>query len=198
MNKILPLYKAKIRDDVDGIQIISLVDEPAVESDFVAFASDKEPVSFKVEDEEKRLIKGVVLRADYPIYRRSGDYEYNVVFEADTIRQMAEKFLKDGNQNNVDTDHNLHLVDGVHMQEFFIKDTENGVSPKGFEDVADGSLFAVYKVDNDLVWSDIKEGQFNGFSMYGYLSYEEAFSKEDDKDEQEVLELINKIKNKLK
>lgn len=46
-----------------------------------------------------------------------------------------------------------------------------GISPKGFEDIEEGSLFAIYKVKNDALWKKIKEGEWNGFSMEGYYRY---------------------------
>ena len=56
MDKILPLYKAELRDDVDGITAVSLVKYPAVEKDFITFSKEKEQkkkINF-VADEEKQ------------------------------------------------------------------------------------------------------------------------------------------------
>lgn len=197
MNK-LPLYKASINvfDDeyFTGIYTISLVDMPAVDSDFVAFGKPNE-VKMRVENEEKRIITGVVMRCDYPIYRNDGGYEYYVTFDADTIKQITQKWFKTGLNTNVNIMHTCEYVSGVDMQQAFIKDTEKGLNPVGFEDIADGSLFVTYKVNNDEVWQAIKKGEFKGFSLEGYLNYDKVESDED-KLIDEISEIIKQIANK--
>ena len=164
-----PIYEALVTSEDAGMLRISLVDLPAVESNFLAFAKeDGEPAHlYFVRDEERRIVRGVVMRADYPILRRNGDYEYFIVFRADTIRVMAEKYLAESRQNNVDEMHNHNDVDDVQMVQYFIKDTGAGISPSGFEDIADGSLFAEFHVLNDEVWAKVKDGTYRGFSLEG-------------------------------
>lgn len=164
-----PIYEALVTSEDAGMLRISLVDIPAVESNFLAFAKeDGEPVRlYFVRDEERRIVRGVVMRADYPILRRNGDYEYYIVFRADTIRVMAEKYLAESRQNNVDEMHNHEDVDEVQMVQYFIKDTAAGIAPAGFEDIADGSLFAEFHVLNDEVWAKVKDGTYRGFSLEG-------------------------------
>ena len=192
----IPIYKALITEEYEGMAVISLVDYPAVESDWVAFNKHEEKVQFKVEDEEKKVILGVVMRANFPIFRRTETgFEYYIEFDADTIRQMARKYLKDGFQNNISIMHNGELIkDGVYREEFFIKDDEMGISPKGFDDIENGSLFARFKIDNDNIWNDIKEGKFKGFSLEGLFEVQET---EEEQEYREIVDLINKIKNKL-
>lgn len=166
----LPIYKAEIATDEQGIYCVSLVDFPAVESNFLAFGKESrgEHLRFAtIEGDEQHLLLGVIMRADYPIYRREGDYEYFIVYEKDTIRLMAEKMLLDGHSSSVDLQHDNNLVDGVNLQELFIKDSTKGIVPKGFEDIEDGSLFAVYKVHNEEVWQMAKRGECAGFSLAG-------------------------------
>lgn len=162
----LPVYRVLVDDDQDGMVRVSLVDDPAVMSDFQSFDRQKRAQLFSVQDEDKRLVRGVVARADFPILRvneRLG--EHYIIFPASTIRDMAEKYLTEGRADNVDLMHDRHDRDGIHLVQWFIKDTAAGVNPSGFEDVADGSLFAEYKVESDEVWAAIKDGTFKGFSM---------------------------------
>ena len=192
--KKLPLYKAIIDDENTGMYCISLVDEPAVEINWLAFEKQEE-LKFKVENEDKHIIRGVIMRANYPIYRiGNSGYEYYIQYDAETIRTMAQKYLKDGFQNNIDTQHNNQLQDGVYLVQWFIKDIENGINPKWFESVEDGSLFAEFKVENEEIWNQIKEGTFKGFSLAGFFDVEEMV---ENKEEQEVLALIEKIREKI-
>ena len=167
----IPVYQAILNTEEDGMIRVSLVDEPPVLRDFQAFKDQKPRCLYKIEDEEQRRVFGVVMRADFPIYRRDEAMkgEYYIIYKADTIKEMAEKYLLESRQNNVDLAHDGDDVEGVNMVQFFIKG--NGCNPEGFEDIADGSLFAEYHVTNDEVWEAIKAGTYKGFSLEGYFSF---------------------------
>ena len=135
------------------------------------FDKQAKPMLFAVQDEEKRIVRGVVARADYPIYRRNADgYEYYIVFKAETIRAMAEKYLAEGRANAVNLMHEqgYELTD-VKMLQWYIKDTEAGIAPTGFDDIADGSLFAEFHIEDEAVWDAVKDGTYKGFSLEGYF-----------------------------
>lgn len=172
----IPIYSAEVSTDTEGMTKISLVTSPAVLADFVAFAEDKKPQMFAVENEDKHLVLGVVMRADFPIYRRNDNgFEYYLTFSKDTIRLMAEKYLADNFANAVNLQHaDGSDVEGVQMVQWFIKDSANGISPAAFADIEDGSLFAEFHVSNDEVWEGIKAGEFKGFSLEGFFSYEKV------------------------
>ena len=166
----LPLYRATLATDGDGVVRVSLVDVPAVGSNFDVFRAQdaKAPALYAVQDEDRHLVRGVVLRADYPIYRkdRPEDPGYYVTFSADVIRQAAERLLAEGHANDVNLQHEDGSdVEGVQMVQFFLKDAAAGVDPQGFDGIADGSLFAEYHVTNEDVWAEIKAGTFRGFSV---------------------------------
>lgn len=195
------LYKATLTENPEetGMFLISLVDDPAVEANFQAFSNEK-PLTFKVENEEKRIVTGLVMAANRPILRVDGDGYYYIMYDSDTINLMAERFLAMGLANNVDTMHNFEVEKDVFLREMYIKDSERGISPKGFEDVEDGSLFATYHILNDEVWEKVKEGEFKGFSLAGVFNTVEMSKVEEDiTDEEfnEIMDLINTIKQAL-
>lgn len=190
-----PIYSISVAPEDTGMFCISLVDDPANESLFLAFNKEKETLQFAIQNEEQRMVRGVVMTCDTPILRRDGNgFEYYVTFSKPVLREMAQKYLANGFQNNVDTMHNFKLEDGIYMQELFIKDVENGINPKGFEDIKDGSLFCQFYVANDEVWKAIKEGTFKGFSLAGDFAVEE----EVDEDFSACMQLIEQLQNKIK
>lgn len=195
----LPLYKAQITDASTGMYTVSLVDYPAVESDFLYFNENKKQMTFSIENEEQRIITGVLMRCDFPIYRITDDgYEYYIIYDKATIELMAEKWIADGFANYVNLMHNpLNYVDGVYLKELYIKDTERGINPKGFETISDGSLFATYKVLNDDVWNGIKSGEFKGFSLEGYFDVKEVQTPEEEAENALLDEIINMLNNIL-
>ena len=197
MKKQLPLYKAVLRNDDEGMVAVSFVDCPAIEIDWLAFEKQT-PLQFSIENEDKHIVKGVLMRVDHPIYRiGTSGYEYYIQFDKDTLRQIAQKYLMDGYQNNVDTMHNHEIEEGVYMQELFFKDVENGINPKGFEEVEDGSLFAQFKVENEEVWNEIKEGKFKGFSIEIFCDAVEVSDPEEE-EYNNIMSLLEQIKNKIK
>ena len=154
---------------------ISLVDLPAVESDFQKFGK---VALVKMADEERRLIVGCVMRADFPIYRRDSERgEYYTRFSKETIRTMAEKYLAENRQNRVNLMHGGEEVRGVQMVQLFIKDTERGIAPSGFEDIEEGSLFAEFKIHDENIWNWIREGILRGFSLEGFFTVEESITE---------------------
>ena len=168
----LPVYWATLDDDAHGLSFVSLVDKPAIERNFVALAAAKRPVACAVANEDKRLVYGPILRADFPIYRKDRDRgEYYIAFSAEVIRRTVEKFFADKQVGNVNVMHEAgSLVDGVHLVQLFIKNTAAGINPAGFEEIEEGSLFGEYHVTDDGIWAAIKAGEFRGFSIEGNFS----------------------------
>ena len=189
----IPVYNATISDEETGMFKISLVDEPAVMSNFLAFDKTRKPLMYAIANEEKRIVRGVVMRADFPIYRYDEKFgEYYIIYKADTIRQMAEKYLLESRQNDVNLMHEENSdVDGVQMVQYFIKDTDAGVNPTGFEDIADGSLFAEFHIVNDDVWGQVKDGTFKGYSLEG------VFDLVPEQDEERVESIVDSLEGKF-
>ena len=191
----LPLYELVIANEEDGMFVCSLVDEPAIESDFVAFDKDKQLVTLSIENEEQRLVLGAVMIPDKPIFRRfDNDVECYVLYKEDTIKQMVEKFFANGFQNNTDINHNFEISDGVYLRQAFLKDSKLGIAPNGFEELPDGTLFFEYHILNDEVWKKVKSGEVNGFSLAGNFHLVEM---KINKKENNMKMKLNKIKSML-
>jgi hypothetical protein len=166
--KNLPLYNLVIDDDEElGVNKISLVDYPAVEQDFLLFNDTKRvDYSFTVQNEEKRIVSGIAMLADHPIYRETPNKEgYYVIFSKDTIEKIAHRFAKNNYAFNISVGHEIDVPD-CYVVESFIINKERGIAPKEFADVEDGSWYTSVKIDNDDVWNAIKNGEgLNGFSV---------------------------------
>ena len=167
---VLPVYEARINDENDGIYAISLVDYPAVEKDFVCFKKEEKMQKFSIDNEEERLITGVVMLADTPLYRIGpSGFEYYITFNKETIKQMAAKMLADGTFKRNDLQHDGQMIGGLELVELYIKDEAKGINPN-FVSVPDGSLMATYHVTDDSLWDEVKNGEIlNGFSLEGYF-----------------------------
>ena len=167
----LPVYEALISSEDDGIVTISLVDEPAVESDFVCFAKDAGKQLFALKDSAERLITGCLMKADTPIYRNDNGYEFYIVFSKKTIQTMAQKMLADSTFKNIDTQHNGELLPqgALTLMEVYIKDSNKGIDPN-FVDIPDGSLMTTFRINDESIWQECANGDYlNGFSLEGFF-----------------------------
>ena len=151
-----------------GIDAISLVEHPAIESDWIAMNS--QVVEFKTQNEEKRLIMGAALIPDKPIYRKNGEEEYYVYFSKKTVRRAMELYFKNGNQANATLEHE-HQINGLHVVESWIVEGEQDKSRIYGLEVPVGTWMVSMKVENDAIWEKfVKEGSVKGFSIEGYFT----------------------------
>jgi hypothetical protein len=148
---------------------------------------NKEPTdmvlsSFQIVNSEQRIISGPLILADMLIYRNNEQFgEHYVKFSADTIKAIAIKWAKRKNMDKVNLMHDqAQVVAGVTMFESWITDSSRGILPmKGYEDVADGSWFGSFYVENSDVWNSIKDGSYKGFSVEGLFDYDQPKSPEE-------------------
>lgn len=171
------IYRITIDDLLDpseGLMAISLVDFPAVESNFLKFKDDERRHIKLKADDDQHIITGIALLADTPIYRydpaMGGDYY--IVFERETIKQLVQKYSKDGLLNliNLQHDETTYSMDSCVMIESYFTNKERGISPEEFGNIPDGSWIVSFKVTDEELWKKIKEsngeeGGLNGFSV---------------------------------
>lgn len=155
-------------DELNGIEAISVVESPAIESDFISLKSDSQEVKLAQVDSEKRILMGAALIPNKPIFRRGNDEDYYIYFSEDTVRKASEMYLKKGNQGNATLEHEMELS-GMSLVESWIKeDKVHDKSVKMGLDVPVGTWMVTMKVDNDEVWNDyVKTGKVKGFSIEG-------------------------------
>jgi hypothetical protein len=158
--------------ELSGIDAISIVENPAIEENWIALKGETNEYKFAEVSKEKKIIMGALLVPDKPIYRRDEENgEYYIYFSQDTIRQCMEMFFKNGNQSNATFEH-LESVMGLTMVEsWIVEDTEKDKSNLYNLNVPIGTWIGTIKVDNDVIWNDfIKTGKVKGFSIEGYFS----------------------------
>jgi hypothetical protein len=161
-------------------------------------AMDKEKMSkqrFQTDD-EKRIVLGPAMIPDAKIYRKDSlGNPYYVYFSSDTIKMIAEKYMRNKYTDNNDEMHNGKAVSDVYVVESWIKESENDKSTDfGYGDLPVGTWFVSMKVRNDETWVKVKEGKLNGFSVSGYFEEVAAFCREE-MFLQQVAEILKNIKD---
>jgi len=156
-------------NELGGIDAISVVENPAIEEDFIALK--KEPVQLAEVSTEKRILMGAALVPDKKILRRDEDGEdYYIYFSEDTVRKASELFLSKGNQNNSTLEHQIPLEGMSVVESWLVEDEKKDKSRKYGFDVPVGTWMVSMKVYNDDIWSKVKEGEIKGFSIEGYFA----------------------------
>ena len=154
-------------DEVSGIEAISVVENPAIEENFIALKNQE----FKLAevDKEKRILMGAALIPNKPIYRQNGKQEYYIYFSQATVRKASELFFINGNQSNSTLEHQLELK-GLTAVESWIVESEQDKSRMYDLNVPMGTWMVSMKVNNDDVWKKVKAGEIKGFSIEGYFA----------------------------
>jgi hypothetical protein len=154
---------------VSGIDAISIVESPAIESNFIALNNHQ--VKFATVDTDKRILMGPALIPNKPIYRNQDGEEFYVYFSKATIEKAMQLYLKKGNQHNATLEHD-GKINGLTLVESWIKvDAEKDKSAAyGMNDPV-GTWYVSMKVDNEEIWQEyVKSGKVKGFSIEGFFA----------------------------
>ena len=194
--RIVELILDEEQEDA-GIEAISIVESPAIESDFVALAAEE--IKLAEIDKEKKILLGALLIPNKPIYRAGDEGEYYIFFSKDTVSKASQMYLKNGYQNNSTLEHDKALDGLTLVESWIVEDEVQDKSRKYGLNVPVGTWMGAVKVNNQEIWDEyIKLGKVKGFSIEGYFADKMEASKiVDDKNLSEDEELLNKIKNIL-
>jgi len=156
-------------DEYNGIEAISIVENPAIEEDFVALKSQQ--VKFAEVDADKKILIGALLTPNKPIYRRNGEDEYYIYFSRDTVRKASQLYLQQNNQHNSTLEHEEKIEGLTLVESWIVEDKEKDKSVLYDMDVPLGTWMGTVKVENDQIWNDyVKTGKVKGFSIEGYFA----------------------------
>ena len=173
-----------------GVEAISVVENPAIESDFIAL--NNQEIKLAEVDKEKRILMGALLIPNKPIYRRDGEEEYYVYFSKDTIVKASQMYLQNGNQSESTLEHEQKLNGLTLVESWIVEDKDKDKSALYELNVPVGTWMGTVKVDNDQIWNDyVKTGKVKGFSIEGYFTDKIEDKKELSEDDQLLQEIID-------
>ena len=191
-------------DEIDSeLTAVSLVDSPAIESDFQYFNSQDSKRYVKLENEEKRLVIGAALVPDLDIYRYDAwtGEEFYISFSRKCIEKLADKFMKNNLGHNWSLDHEMP-TDGVYVFESWIKeDMEKdksvalGIDPN----LPEGTWFISARINDNEIWDKVKAGKWHGFSVEAFCVLDEInFNKQENMNKKETFfEKLKAIFNEI-
>lgn len=176
---------------------VSVVKDPAVEANLLKFSSDK-PLYFANED--KRIIYSVAMRPDKLIFRSNVSDTMTpepayVYYTKETIEACQQNYFKNNRNAFTNINHQEDNTNGVYCFESWIvndkdKDKANTIGL----DVVNGDWVMGFKIDNEDVWEEIKEGNLDGLSIETYMPKKESVNyKSNTKMSQEKKETLWKF-----
>ena len=176
-----------------GVDAISIVENPAIESDFVALKNQE--IKLAEVDKEKKILMGALLIPNKPIYRNGSEGEYYIYFSKDTIVKASQMFLQNGKQSNSTLEH-AEVLNGLTLVEsWIVEDKAKDKTALYGLDVPVGTWMGSVKVNNDDVWNEyVKTNKVRGFSIEGFFADKMEAPKEAI-EEQMAAQLLNQIKN---
>ena len=148
---------------------VSLVEDPAIESNFIALSKEKQIIQL---ENEKRLLVGAALIPNKPIYRNINGKEFYISFDEATIEKLAQDFLANDYQHNITIEHQ-EGVDDITVVESWIKTSENDKSVGYGLNEPIGTWFISVKVNNEEIWNRVKNGDYKGFSIEAMVGLDE-------------------------
>lgn len=185
--------------EITGIEAISVVENPAIEEDFIALKNEE--IKLAEVSGEKRILLGALLIPNKPIYRRKGDDEYYIYFSKDTVEKASQLYLQNGNQNKATLEHQ-HSINGLTLVESWIVEDEKHDKSRMYGlNVPVGTWMGAVKVNNEEIWEQfVKTGKVKGFSIEGYFADRMERPKEpiNDFDEDEAQDMLKYIRRIVK
>lgn len=183
-----------------GVYGISLVHDPAMEGEFIALSKEDNKIKLSEIDKEQRILIGLVLEPDKPIFRSQNGEDFNIIFEAETIKELSHNFFMSNSHKNSTIEHekDVELKGVTFVESWIIEDPKNDKSNALGLNYPKGSWMATMKVDNDDVWNNyVKTGEVQGFSIDAMVNLEEINLKSEIKMSAKLVEMIEALPEKI-
>jgi len=179
-----------------AIDAISLVTSPAIESEFVFFGKEKNNLTFAKVDEEKRMLISPALIPEKTIFRHDPQTssDYFVFFSKATVRKASELYLKHNNHHKATYQHQDRISGILTVESWIIEDSKLDKSTLYGFSLPVGTWMVKLKIDNDEIWSKIKDGELKGLSIEGYFTNKfEQMNKIKETTSEEILSAFNEL-----
>lgn len=190
----MKIYNIVKKEDASNVFGISLVAQPAMESDYVRLSKENtlslsinEKIQLSKDSDiklseitkgDKRMLMGLVLEPDKLIYRynEKTNEEYYVTVSKETILELAKDYAKKGNHNNSTLEHDGKGLEGVSFFEHWIvEDSKVDKSALHGFSFKKGSWVTVADIENEQLYNEkIASGEVMGFSIDAVVRLEEV------------------------
>jgi len=171
----MKVYEAIYKEgENEGVYALSVVENPAMEDMWIALAEHPQKIELAQVNEEKRLLLGAALIPNKRIYRNIDGNEFEMFFTAETIEKLAHSFMRNQNNNNSSLEHELKLEGMSVVEAWTVENPETDKSANYGKTYPKGTWVTMMKVENEDMWSKVKNGEIKGFSIDALLGLEQV------------------------
>jgi hypothetical protein len=167
----------------DGLDAISVVGSPAMESQFIALKKEEKKQTFAKVDDKKKILMGVIMKPNKRVYRfdEANKEEYEVFFSEQTVRRASELYFKNNKQRNFNVEHNSNdTLEAYLVESWIVEDPKKDKSAIYGLDADAGDWVGTMKFESDAEYTKALESG-TGFSLEGVFS-EKVILKSDKMD----------------
>lgn len=197
----IPVYNVEIINENDlnfGVKNISLVDFPAIESNFLKFNKHNENVKLNYQiNTDKQVITGAVMIPDQPIYfiNEFGE-EMFLVYSKQVIKKMVMKFAREDKFKNINEMHENVFVENAYIFENWIVGINDKSQDLGLN-IPEGSwMISQHFTDSDYWKENIISNKYKGFSLEGLFNLNLKMAKVNKLSDEDLITQLEKIASK--
>jgi hypothetical protein len=173
-----------------GVNAVSVVEDPAIESNFITLR-DENKIELAEVSKERRILLGAALIPNKPILRVEDEKEYYIYFSKETIAKIALMFAKNKYSDQVTEEHAKQVKGMTIFESWLTEDKQMDKSAFYGLDVPVGTWCISMKAENEEVYNLAKQGKIRGFSIEGYFA-DNLKAKELSKEDKEI-QILNEI-----
>lgn len=169
-----PIYQKLVIDESSefftGVFAVGIVENPAIEVEWVAMNKEFEKLEFSV-NSEKKIVTGPFMIPYKFIPRENGT---KIVFADEaTIEKASELFFKHSFHSRTTHEHLMPLDGNTVVESWIIHDSENDKAKSLGFDLPKGTWMLSVKITSDDYWQNyVKTGKVKGFSIEGFFAHE--------------------------
>ena len=124
--------------------------------------------NFSIVEEEMMVVGPAMVPQKLILRKDEKGNPFWVYFSKETIKKIAEKFLKNNYLHNTDINHDNEVVtQNTLVETWIVEDPQFDKSKLYGFDVTEGTWMVKYKINNEDTWNKIKAGELRGFSIAG-------------------------------
>jgi hypothetical protein len=167
----MKVYEFIFDENKNDFLKVSVVKDAAVETKLMAFAKEDENKPMYFANEEKREIYCVAMIPNKMIFRKDINGEPAMgYFTTESIERFQQHYFRTASNRAVNINHNEKDTTGVFpFESWIVKDSTNDKSNAIGMQAENGSLVMAFKVENDEVWNECKNGNLDGLSIEARL-----------------------------
>lgn len=193
------VYELFLNDELkDGVNAISVVGEPAMESQFIALKKEERKQAFAKVDDKKKILMGVIMKPNKKIYRydEESKEEYEVFFSEQTVRRASELYFKNNKQRNFNVEHNSDdVLEAYLVESWIVEDPEKDKSAVYNLGAEKGDWVGTMKFEDDAQYQKALENG-TGFSLEGVFSEKVILNRVSNMDFKQMKdEIVNDLKS---